>query len=326
MMEFVVKRFLYMLLTLAVVSVVSFVLIQLPPGDYLTAYQSQLAATGTTVSKELLEGLRKRYGLGQPIHIQYFKWISGVVRGDLGLSFEWNRPVSDLIWSRFLLTVLLSLFTLIFTWVVAFPIGVYSALHHYSIGDYIFTFFGFLGRSIPNFMLALVLMFFGYKYFGFSTWGLFSEQYADAAWSLAKFWDLLHHLIIPVIVVGTAGTAGLIRIMRANLLDQLNQQYVTTARAKGVPGLKVIWKYPVRLALNPFISTIGWTLPRLISGATITSVVLSLPTCGPLFLRALMCQDMFLAGSFILLLSGLTIVGTFISDILLVWVDPRIRY
>lgn len=315
-----------MLLTLILVSMVSFILIQLPPGDFLTSYKAELEATGNRVSAELLEGLRKRYGLGQPIYVQYYKWMSGMFQGDMGISFQWNKPVSELIWGRFRLTVLLSLFTLIFTWIVAFPIGIYSALNHYSIGDYVFTFFGFLGRAIPNFMLALTFMYFGYKYLGISTWGLFSEQYIDAGWSIGKFLDLLQHLIIPITVVGTAGTAGLIRIMRANLLDQLNQQYVITAKAKGLPAWKVIWKYPVRIALNPFISTLGWTLPRLISGATITSVVLSLPTCGPLFLGALMNQDMYLAGSFILLLSGLTIVGTFISDLLLAWVDPRIRY
>jgi peptide/nickel transport system permease protein len=216
--------------------------------------------------------------------------------------------------------------TIVFVWIVAFPVGVYSALNHYSFGDYFFTFLGFLGRAIPNFMLALFIMYFALELFGVSTWGLFSQEYADAPWSLAKFLDLLQHLVVPVIVLGTAGTAGVIRVMRANLLDELSKQYVVTARAKGLARVKVVWKYPIRIALNPFISTVGWILPQLISGAAIVSVVLNLPTTGPLFLNALRTQDMYLAGSFLMMLSALTVIGTLISDLLLAWVDPRIRY
>jgi peptide/nickel transport system permease protein len=273
-----------------------------------------------------LDALRENYGLGQPLHVQYWKWISGVVVGDFGLSFQWNRPVSELLWDRLALTVILSATTIVFVWIVAFPVGVYSALNHYSFGDYFFTFLGFLGRAIPNFMLALFIMYFAFELFGVSTWGLFSQEYADAPWSLAKFLDLLQHLVVPVIVLGTAGTAGTIRVMRANLLDELSKQYVITARAKGLSRLKVVWKYPIRIALNPFISTVGWILPQLISGAAIVSVVLNLPTTGPLFLNALRTQDMYLAGSFLMMLSTLTVIGTLISDLLLAWVDPRIRY
>jgi peptide/nickel transport system permease protein len=265
--------------------------------------------------------------LNQPGYVQYWKWISGIVlRGDFGQSFELNAPVSSLIWGRLGLTLMLSITTLIFTWAVAFPIGIYTAVKKYSLGDYVFTLLGFIGLAIPNFLLALILMYVAFKYFNQSVGGLFSPEYIDAAWGWNKFWDMLKHLWVPIVIVGTAGTAGLIRVMRANLLDELSKPYVDTARAKGMSEWRLILKYPVRVALNPFISTVGWTLPLLISGSAIVAIVLNLPTSGPLLLRSLLTQDMFLAGSFILMLAILTIVGTLISDILLALLDPRIRY
>ncbi|MCD6083542.1 ABC transporter permease [Candidatus Aerophobetes bacterium] len=326
MLVYIARRILYMIPTLIIISVISFIIIQLPPGDYLTSYIAQLSETGESVDEAVIASLKKRYGLDQPMYIQYFMWINGVLHGDFGQSFEWNKPVSELIWERLALTVTVSLFSLIFTYVVAIPIGIYSATHQYSIGDYFFTFVGFLGLATPNFLLALVLMFLFYKYFGLSVGGLFSPEFVEAPWSWAKVIDMMNHMWIPVIVIGTAGTCGLIRVMRGCLLDELRKQYVVTARAKGVGERKLLFKYPVRVAVNPIISTIGWTLPSIVSGATITAIVLSLPTTGPLLLRALMSQDMYLAGSFILLLATLTVIGTLISDILLAWLDPRIRY
>jgi peptide/nickel transport system permease protein len=324
--SYILKRVLYAIPTLILISIVSFVIIQLPPGDFLTSYVAQLSEAGEMVDEATIAALNKRYGLDKPVYVQYFKWVWGMLHGDFGQSFEWNRPVSSLIWDRLAFTVVISLSTMVFTWIVAFPIGVYSATHQYSAGDYIVSFIGFIGIAIPQFMLALILMWIAYAYFGQSVGGLFSPAYVDAAWSWAKFVDMLKHIWIPVIIVGMSGTAGLIRTLRANLLDELNKPYVTTARAKGVPERRLLYKYPVRVAMIPFISTVGWSLPALISGETITSVVLSLPTTGPLLLRALQSQDMYLAGSFIMLLSVLTVIGTLISDILLAWVDPRIRY
>lgn len=327
MLQYIVRRVLYMIPTLFVISVVSFIIIQLPPGDYLTSLVATMASTGETVDRAQLVALEQRYGLGQPIYVQYWKWISGILlRGDFGQSFEWNQPVSALIWGRLGLTFVISLATLLFTWVVAFPIGIYSAVRQYSLGDYLFTVVGYIGLAIPNFLLALVLMYIAFKFFNQSVGGLYSPEFQDAPFSLAKVWDLLKHLWIPVVIIGTAGTAGLIRIMRANLLDELHKPYVVTARAKGLSENRLLLKYPVRMALNPFVSTLGWTLPTLVSGAAIVSIVLSLPTTGPLLFRALMSQDMYLAGSFILMLSTLTVIGTLISDILLAWLDPRIRY
>ena len=315
-----------MIPTLLVISIISFSIIQLPPGDYLTSYIAALEETGETVAAEQVEALRKRYNLDEPIYIQYVKWMGGLVRGDLGMSFEWNRPVKQLIGERILLTIIISLVTLLFTWSIAIPIGIYSAVKQYSPGDYIFTFLGFIGLATPNFLLALIFMYIGYSVFGASAGGLFSPVYQNAPWSVAKFMDLLGHLWIPVIVIGTSGTAGLIRVMRGNLLDELRKQYVITARAKGVHRLKLLLKYPVRVALNPLISTVGWVLPAIVSGSVITAVVLGLPTTGPLLLRALMNQDMYLAGSMVMMLSFLTVIGTLISDLLLLWLDPRIRY
>ncbi len=326
MLRFIIERLLTMIPILIVISIISFAIIQLPPGDYLTTYIIQLEASGDSVSQSEIEGLKQRYGLGQPMHVQYFKWISGVVVGDFGYSFEWNQPVNTLIWERLGLTLVVSISSLLLTWIVAFPIGVYSAVRQHSPGDYIATFVGFLGLSIPNFMLALILMYGGYRLFGMSIGGLFSPEFVDASWSWAKFVNMLSHLWIPMVVVGTAGTAGMIRIMRNNLLDELGKQYVVTARAKGLSTVKLIFKYPLRLALIPFVSTVGWLLPQLISGSAVVSVVLNLPTAGPLLLRALLGQDMYLAGSFTFLLATLTVIGTFISDLLLAAVDPRITY
>jgi len=326
MLRFAARRILYMVPTLVVVSILSFIIIELPPGDYLTTVVTNMRASGEVVDEAILAAMEQRYGLNQPVYVQYWKWISGILlRGDFGQSFEWNQPVSTLIWGRLALTFVMSLATLLFTWLVAFPVGIFSAVRQYSIGDYVATIIGYAGLAIPDFLLALVLMYVAFKVLNQSVGGLFSPAYTDAPWSWGKIWDLLKHLWIPVLIIGTGGTAGLIRIMRANLLDELHKPYVTTARAKGMSEFRLILKYPVRIALNPFVSTVGWTLPILVSGSAIVSIVLSMPTTGPLLLRALMSQDMYLAGSFIMLLSVLTVIGTFISDILLAWLDPRIR-
>jgi len=326
MFKYIFRRTLVAIPLLIAVSIVSFIIIQLPPGDYLTSYVMTLRQTGDQVDEQEIEALNERYGLDKPIYVQYWRWITGVLRGDFGHSLEWQMPVSQLIGQRLFLTFIISLTTILFTWSLAIPIGIFSATHQYSLVDYVVTFFGFLGLGVPNFMLALVLMWISFAYFGTSVGGLFSPEFVEAPWSLARVWDLVKHLWIPIVVLGTGGTAGLIRTMRANLLDELRKPYVTTARAKGLTERKLIQKYPVRVALNPFISTVGYSLPALISGTTITAVVLNLPTTGPLLLRALTSQDMYLAGSFLLVLSTLTVVGTLISDILLAWVDPRIRF
>lgn len=326
MAKYLLQRTLYMFVTVALVSVVAFILIQLPPGDYLSTYAAQLEEAGTEVSESELAALEARYGLDQPAYVQYFRWIWGIVtRGDFGMSFQWNRPVKDLLWERFALTTILAMTSMVFTFAVGIPIGIYSALRQYTPGDFFFTIVGYVGLATPNFLLALVLMWIGFRVFGQSVGGLFSPEYQEAAWSLAKFGDLLSHLWIPVIVLGTAGTAGLIRVTRAMLLDELKKQYVVTARAKGVRENRLIFRYPVRIALNPVVSTIGWRLTTIISGAPIVAVVLSLPTSGPILLRALLSQDMYLAGAFFLMLAILTVLGTFISDILLAALDPRIR-
>ncbi|MEE2993825.1 MAG: ABC transporter permease [Gemmatimonadota bacterium] len=326
MLLLILRRLFWMIPTLVIISIISFAIIQLPPGDYLTSYIAALAESGETVDEEQIEALRMRYALDQPVYVQYFRWIAGMLQGDMGMSFEWNRPVTDLIGERILLTTIISIVTLLVTWGIAVPIGIYSAVKQYSIGDYAVTFIGFIGLATPNFLLALVCMYIGYAVFDVSAGGLFSAAYQNAPWSLAKLWDLFSHIWIPVLVIGTSGTAGMIRVMRGNLLDELRKQYVLTARAKGVHRVKLILKYPVRIALNPMISTIGWVLPSIVSGATITAVVLGLPTTGPLLLRALMNQDMYLAGSMVMMLSLLTVIGTLISDLLLLWLDPRIRY
>lgn len=309
------------------ISVVAFVIIQLPPGDYLTTYVASRAATGEPVTQAEIDMLRDRYGIGEPVFVQYSKWITGIViRGDFGRSFRYGRPVTQLLGQRLLLTFTVSLTTLLFTWIVALPIGIYSAMKQYSLSDYIVTFLGFIGMAIPNFLFALILLYLSFEYFGFTMNSLFSAEFVNAPWSFARVLDLLKHLWVPVIILGTAGTAGLIRIMRANLLDELKKPYVVTARAYGYTERELVRRFPVRVALNPFISSIGWSLPYLVSGTTIVAIVLNLPTVGPLLYTALLSQDMYLAGSIILILSVLTMIGTLISDILLALLDPRIRY
>ncbi|WEX11087.1 ABC transporter permease [Chelativorans sp. AA-79] len=327
MLRYVIKRLIYMIPTLFGMSIIAFLIIQLPPGDYLTSMIAMMTDSGQNVDPGQVARLREIYGFDDPIWLQYWKWMSGILlRGDFGYSFEWNRPVADLIWERMGSTLAISIVSLIFVWAVSLPIGIYSAMRRHSFGDYAFTFLGFIGLAVPNFILALTLMYVSYKFLGQSVGGLYSPEYIDAPWSWAKFLDLLSHLWIPVIVIGTSGTAALIRILRANLSDELNKPYVITAKAKGLPEYKVVVKYPVRIALNPFVSAIGWVLPELISGVTITAIVLNLPTAGPLLLRALISQDMYLAGSFILLMGVLTLVGMLVSDILLALLDPRIRF
>jgi peptide/nickel transport system permease protein len=326
MLVFIVKRLLWMLPFLVAISFLSFILIQLPPGDYVTTYIATLAASNEVVDQNTAADLRNRFGLDQPMVVQYWKWISNIaLRGDFGLSFEWQQPVGDLIWERMALTLLLTLSALVLTWGIALPVGVFSAVKKYSVADYLVTGLSFLGLAIPSFLLALVLMYVAAVHFGQNVGGLFSEQYLTAPWSIDKVIDLLEHLWIPVVILAVSGTASLIRVMRANMLDELHKPYVTTARAKGLSEFALLVKYPLRLALNPFISTIAWLLPNLVSGSIIVAIVLSLPTAGPLLLQSLMSQDMYLAGAFILLICMLTVLGSLVSDILLALVDPRIR-
>jgi peptide/nickel transport system permease protein len=326
MLQYTLRRILYMIPTLIVISIVTFIIIQLPPGDFLTSYIASLQNQGQEVDEAELAALTRRYGLNQPIYVQYLKWLIGIIQGDFGVSFEWNRPVGHLIWERLALTFALSFSALIVQWLIAFPIGIYGAVRQYSVGDYVFTSLAFISASIPHFLLALVFMWVVFSYFGINITGLFSSEFAEAPWSMAKVVDLMKHLWAALVILGFFGGAGLIRTMRANLLDELHKPYVTTGRAKGLSESKLLRKYPIRVALNPFVSTLGWTLPGLISGTTITSIVLGLPTTGPLLLRALQAQDMYLAGSFLAILSFLTVLGTFLSDMLLGWLDPRIRY
>ena len=327
MTTYIIRRVLIMIPTLFLISVISFTIIQLPPGDYLTTYIANLAQTGETVDEARIESLRARYGLDKPLYQQYLLWIWKILRhGDFGQSFSLNKPVKELIWERLALTIVISLLAICVTWILAIPIGIYSATHQYKISDYIFTFLAFIGMATPGFLLALVVMNIAYTHFGISVGGLFSNEFIDAPWSWGKVVDLLQHVWIPVAVLAVAGTGGMVRTMRANLLDQIEMPYVVTARAKGVSEWRLLLKYPVRIAVNPIVSTIGWMLPMLVSGSTIVAMVLSLPTTGPLMLNALMEQDMYLAGSFILMLSTLTVIGTLISDLLLAWVDPRIRF
>ena len=327
MLNFLLRRTVFMFVALFAVSVISFFIINLPKGDYVTAYIAQLQATGSLVDAEEAINLRKFYGLDRPLYIQYFKWIWQVIaEQNLGFSFEYNQPVTVVIAERLLLTVILAIATVIFIWIVAIPIGIISAVKQYSIWDYIFTFLGFIGLAIPDFMIALIMMYLFFVWFDFSPGGLFSPEYAQAAWSWGRVKDLIEHMYLPIVVLGTAGTASLIRITRANLLDELAKPYVVTARAKGLSEWKVIAKYPVRIALNPAISLTAYILPFLISGSVIEGVVLSLPTVGPMLVKALVAQDMYLGGGIILLIGFMTVIGTFISDLLLLWIDPRIRF
>ncbi|MGQ9629418.1 MAG: ABC transporter permease [bacterium] len=322
---YILQRFLYMILVLFVVSIISFIIIQLPPGDYVTSRILQLQLSGAEVNEAEVLSLKRQYGLDLPPYLQYFKWMWNMFHGDLGRSFMWDKPVVNLIGERLLLTMTISLFTLLFSLTVAIPVGIYLATHQYSFGDYLFTVVSFVGVAIPGFLIALVLLFFSFKYLGVNLTGLFSPNFSRAPWSWGKFLDLLKHIPVPTVIVGASGTAYLIRVMRGCLLDELRKQYVITARAKGLDEAKILFRYPVRIAINPIISTVGYILPQIISGETIVAMVLNLPTTGPLLFNALIGQDMYLAGSFIMILSFLTVIGTFISDLLLVWADPRIR-
>lgn len=326
MKAYLARRFLYMLLLIVMASVVSFIVITLPPGDFLTSYIQRLKAQGQDVGLDEELSLRRQYGLDQPIYVQYFKWASMMLQGEMGRSFEFNTRVWDVVQPRLGMTILVGVVSLLFTYIVAIPIGIYSAVRQYSIGDYVFTVLGFAGVSIPNFLLALIIMVFAFRTFGVSMGGLQSPEYLDAPWNLARVVDMLRHLPVPIIVIGLSGTAWLIRTMRATLLDEMHKPYVQTARAKGLKEGKMLVKYPIRIALNPIASTIGWALPGLFSGQTIISIVLDLPTVGPLLLRALMTEDMFLAASTLFITVGLTLVGTLLSDLLLAWLDPRIAY
>ncbi|MDP9352554.1 MAG: ABC transporter permease [Chloroflexota bacterium] len=326
MFGYIIRRILLMIPTIIGISLISFIIIQLPPGDFLSSQIAAAAQQGETIDQAEVARLEARYGLDKPIHLQYASWVAGMFRGDFGWSFEWNRPVSELVWERLGLTFLLSLSTLVFVWLISFPLGIFSAVRQYSWGDYLSAMFGFIGLATPDFLLALLLLYVSFAYFNQSVGGLFSPEFIQASWSGAKVWDLIKHIWVPMLILGTNGIAGLTRIMRANLLDELRKPYVTTARAKGLPERKLLIKYPVRIAANPFISTSGAILPALVSGEIIVATILSLPTIGPLLLRSLQAQDMYLAGTIIMMTSILTVVGTLLSDLLLAWFDPRIRY
>jgi peptide/nickel transport system permease protein len=326
MTRYIIRRVLGMIPTLIIISIISFILIQLPPGDIITSTLRELEQQGQPVSEEKIAALRAMYHLDDPMPIQYLRWIGGFLQGNMGYSIRYQQPVNRLVMERLGLTVLIAVASILFTWVLAMPAGIYSAVKQYSITDYTLTVLAFLGMATPSFVLALIMMYLGYEWFGISVGGLFSPEFVGAPWSLDRVTDLLKHIWVPMVILGLGGTAGMIRVLRANLLDELKKPYVVTARAKGLHPIRVILKYPVRIAISPFISTIGWMLPGLFSGSAIISVVLDLPTTGPLLLEALMSQDMYLAGSFIMVLSTLTVIGTLISDLLLVVVDPRIKY
>jgi peptide/nickel transport system permease protein len=325
MLEYILRRVLTMIPTLLVISLLVFVIIQLPPGDYLESHIAELQSQGESVDEQKIAFLREEYGLDRPFHEQYFFWLIGMLQGDFGYSFEYELPVTEVVGDRLFLTIMISVLTIIFTWMIAFPIGIYSATHQYSWGDYGLSFLGFLGLATPNFLLALVMLYLANVHFGTSIGGLMDPEYIDAPWSLDKLISVLEHLWIPVVVIGTSGTAGMIRRLRANLLDELQKQYVVTGRAKGLAPGKLLRKYPLRIALNFFVADIGNLLPTVISGAEIVAVVMSLPTTGPILLAALQSQDMYLAGSFLMFLALLTVFGVLVSDISLALLDPRIR-
>ncbi len=328
MIAFIIRRFLLGVFALWVISIIAFFVVTLPPGDFVDDYIANLvgeAGQGTPAAEALEKQLRAEYGLDRPLFYQYIKWLTKVLQGDLSFSVEFNRPVREVIWDKLPLTMVVAGTTILFTWTMAIPLGIYAAVRHRTIEDYSLTFIGFIGLAIPDFLLALAFLWIGWFYFDLSIGGLFTREYIIAPWSGGKIVDMLAHLWIPVIVLGTAGTASLLRIMRANLLDELRKPYVVTARAKGLKEWRVILKYPVRVALNPIVSIVGYLLPALISGSIIVSVILALPLIGPLLLRALLAEDLFMAAGILLVLGALTIIGTFLSDILLVFVDPRIR-
>jgi peptide/nickel transport system permease protein len=325
MTRYILQRLALLPLLMVVYSFVIFAIIQAPPGDFLTAYVATLASSGSSLSAEQVANLRQQYGLDQPMIVQYVRWVEHLLHGDFGLSLEYQRPNAELIGEMLGLTLALALFSFVLTWVLAIPAGIYSATHPRSIGDHILTVINYVGVATPNFMLALILMWVAFAYFDISVTGLFSPEYVNVPWSWGRFVDLLGHIWLPALVLGIAGTARLSRIMRANLLDELNKPYVVTARAKGMREWRLVLRYPVRLAFNPLISTIGWYLPLLFSGSLIVATVMNLPNIGPLLLRALVNQDMYLAGGILLIYSFLTIVGTLLSDVLLALADPRIR-
>jgi len=326
MILYILRRILLTIPTIVVISLISFVIIQLPPGSWLDTHVATLMETGERLTDEEIQAIKVMYGLDKPMPVQYLRWAWGSLHGDFGISYEWNEPVGNLIWERLALTVAIAFSSMIFIWLVSFPVAIYSATHQYSIFDYLFSFFGFIGLGVPSFLLALVGLWIAYRYFNADLTGLFSSDFIEAPWSWAKFADMLKHIWFPMVILGTGGTASLIRHTRANLLDQIRMPYVTTARAKGLPEFRLLLKYPVRVALRPFVATVGYQLPALVSAGGIVAIVLSLPTSGPLLLRALMTQDMFLAGTFVMMLSILTVIGQLLSDILLIFVDPRIHF
>jgi|TARA_R110000868_G_scaffold42847_3_gene144525 peptide/nickel transport system permease protein len=324
-LTYLARRILVMVPTLIAISIITFIIIQLPPGDYLTTMINEMQSQGENVDQSKIEALRAQYGLDRPMYEQYFHWATGLLQGDYGYSFEYQLPVADVVGDRVFLTFVLNFATIIFIWVMAFPIGIYSATHQYSLGDYGLTFIGFIGLATPNFLLALILLYLANIWFGTSIGGLMDPQYLDQPWSGGKVMSVLEHLWVPVVVIGTSGTAAMIRRLRANLLDELQKQYVVTARAKGMHPFRALMKYPLRMSLNPFIADIGNMLPQVISGSAVVAMVLSLPTTGPMLIGALQSQDMYLAGSFLMFLALLTVIGMFISDLLLAVLDPRIR-
>lgn len=326
MLNYILRRVGYMFVTLVIVAILGYAIVELPPGSYVEYEIERLRQLGGNLGPDQIKALELRYGLNQPVYVRFWKWISGFVQGDFGESFEYRMPVNQLIWARLGFTIMISVLTLIFSWTLAIAVGVYSATHRYTIPDYVITVLQFIGLSVPNFLLALVLMIFAQQVLGQETGGLFSQAYRSAPWSFAKFVDLLKHLWIPVIVIGASGTAWLSRVMRANLLDVLGMQYVQTARAKGLQENTVIWKHAVRNAIHPLIMVLGASLPGIISGETIVAIVLNMPTTGPIYFRALLQQDMYLAATFLMFLAFLLILGNLLADILLAWVDPRIRY
>lgn len=326
MIGFVLRRIGVMFITLIFVSMVTFIIIQLPPGDYLSTKMANMAMSGEAAGMEQVDMLREQYGLDKPIYVQYAKWVGGMLQGDLGNSFLKEQPVDELIWSRLGYTTLIAVLAMLAAWIVALPIGIYAAVRQYGVVDYVATFFGLVGMATPPFLLALIMLFFANRYWGQNLGGLFDEEYMNAPWSFGRVLNLMKHLWLPVLVLSIGAMGGMIRTVRANLLDQMEMPYVDTARAKGMPEWKLILKYPTRIAINPLISTIGWMLPQLISATIIVDVVLSLPTTGPLLLESLLAQDMFLAGALVMMLAILTMLGTLVSDVLLAWADPRIRF
>lgn len=325
MLAYLGRRLLLALMTCVFISIATFTIIQLPPGDYITSYVANMASSGSVLTNQEADMLRAQYGLDEPMPVQYLRWVMLVVQGDFGRSMEWNRPVYDVVGERMLLTFIVSAAAVLTTWILALPIGIYTAVRQHSVADYVFTLLGFIGLAVPSFLIALVLMYLGFRYFGTAVGGLFSPEFAEAPWSWARAGDLAWHLPLPALILGLGSTAQVMRVMRANLLDELRKPYLVTALARGMPYWRAVLKYPVRVALNPFISTIGYILPYVVSGSVIVSLVLGLPTVGPVLFKSLVAQDLFLAGTIVLMLGVMTVVGTFLSDLLLIAIDPRIR-